>query len=160
MKILLCLLAVGVTALGSSRIHRQDQDKTKKTKTTAETRTVDRIRTKHFELVDDKGRVRIEMKMADGNPVFAIKDENGKDRVIVFHEPKATGVYLKDAEQHTRVGLAQFPHGGGVAMHGEKGKHSAVYVLLNNKPRLAVYDDKGNLTNHWPVKKASTGKKD
>ena len=152
MKILFCLLAVVATALGSSMFHFQDREKKRSAaKQTAVTTTVEKVRTKHFELVDDKGRVRIEMKMDEGNPVLSIKDENGKDRVIVFHKPKATGVYIKDEAQHTRVGLAQFPHGGGVAMHGENGKHSAVYVLLNNKARLDVYDEKGKLTDRWPV---------
>lgn len=59
-------------------------------------------------------------------------------------------MYLKDATEETRVGLAQFAHGGGLAMHGEEAKGAAVYVLMNKQARLDVYDDDGKLTNRWP----------
>ncbi len=115
-----------------------------------ETKSVGVIRASRFELVDDQGRVRIEMRMDEGSPVVALKDEDGKDRVLVFHQPDVTGVYLKDATEETRVGLAQFPHGGGLAMHGEAAKGAAVYVLMNKQARLDIYDEDGTLTNRWP----------
>ncbi len=113
----------------------------------------DVVRAKRFELIDKKGRVRIEMRMDNDDPVLSFKDVNGRDRVIVFQRADATGMYIKDISGDNRVGLAQFPHGGGLAMHGENGKGSAVYVLMNDKARLDIYNQKGKLSDRWPSDK-------
>ncbi len=149
MKTVVSLIAVLLVAVLHPIFFNQEAGNSK----SGENLSVEIVRAKRFELVDDKDRVRIEMLLDDGNPVFRLKDENGKNRVVVFHQADATGVYVNDADEDTRVGIAQFPHGGGVAMHGAKGKGSAVYVLMNDTARLDVYDKEGKLAHRWPESK-------
>ena len=110
----------------------------------------DVLRAQKFELVDDTGKVRMELRMDDNEPVAALKDEKGRDRVLIVHNPEATGLFIRDADETTRIGVAQFPHGGGIALHGPDSKGAAVFVLMNDRPRLTTYDSDGMVTNQWP----------
>lgn len=140
MKSMICfaavLLATLAVPLASRNHHRPDDDP---------------LKAKRIELVDDQGRTRIELAMDKDSPTLRFLDADGNEKISIFDQADATAVYLKDDQGHTRVGLAQFGHGGGVAMHGQDGKGSAVYVLMNDRARLDVYDRDGKLRHRWPA---------
>lgn len=100
-----------------------------------------------FQLIAEDGIVRAELILEDGQPVLNLKDENGVDRVALFHRAEASGLYVSDAEGVTRIGVAQFAHGGGgVALHGPDSKGAAV-LYLKNTGSLRFFDGEGKVTN-------------
>ena len=85
------------------------------------------LRAEAFELVDDDGRVVAVLESDNGYPRLVFKDSNGLERVQLFHDEEASGLYVADAGGTTRVGIAQFAHGGGgVALHGEQSRGALV----------------------------------
>ena len=85
------------------------------------------LRAGAFELVDDQGRVVAVLESDDGYPRLALRDGDGIERVQLFHDKEATGLYVADAAGTTRAGIAQFAHGGGgVALHGEDSRGALV----------------------------------
>jgi hypothetical protein len=63
----------------------------------------------------------------DGRTGLFLLDENATPRVSVFHADDADGLYIDDAGGVTRIGVAQFEHGGGgVALHGPDSRGAAV----------------------------------
>ena len=84
---------------------------------------VDLVRAKRIQLVDDDGLVRIDLR----------------------HDSTETGMFILDAAGDTRVGAAQFAHGGGgFALHGPEMRGAAVLYLLGDG-RLSFYDATGEL---------------
>lgn len=105
------------------------------------------LRARAFQLVSDDGDVKAELITRNGHPGLYLKDLNGTDRVSVFYEADASGLYVMDSEGVTRVGLAQFAHGGGgLALHGPKSKGAAV-LYLKGTGRLRFFDADGIVTN-------------
>ena len=83
------------------------------------------VRGNRFELIDSSGRVRAELSADDG----------------------AVGLYIFDENGITRIGIAQFAHGGGgVALHGPDSKGAAV-LYLEGEGSLRFFDTQGNVTN-------------
>lgn len=108
------------------------------------------LRARSFELVSEDGSIRAAIRFDAGNPVFMINDENGVERIKLFYEPDATGIYVLDAESTPRIGIAQFSHGGGgVALHGPKSKGAAV-LYLRDKGSLRFFDADGEVTTEVP----------
>jgi len=88
----------------------------------------DSLQARRIEVVDDEGRVRIELR----------------------HDDEETGLFVLDSEGVTRLGAAQFAHGGGgYALHGPGMKGAAV-LYLKGEGTLTMYDGEGNVTSRFP----------
>lgn len=108
------------------------------------------LRARSFELVSEDGSLRASLRLHEGHPAFMLNDENGVQRLKLFYEPDATGIYVLDAESTPRIGIAQFSHGGGgVALHGPKSKGAAV-LYLRDKGSLRFFDADGEVTTQVP----------
>jgi hypothetical protein len=69
------------------------------------------------------------------------------DRVALLHEADTDGLFVMDAEGTTRIGVAQFSHGGGgFALHGPESKGAAV-LYLKGDGSLRFFDQEGAVTN-------------
>lgn len=103
------------------------------------------VRAESFHLVDATGAVHGEFTLQPAGPVFVLKDRESGDRVKLFHEADTTGLYVMDATGATRIGIAQFSHGGGgVALHGPETK-GAVVLYLKERGSLRIYDPDGKV---------------
>jgi hypothetical protein len=72
------------------------------------TRVAELVQARRFQVVDDTGLVRIELR----------------------HDSTETDLFIQDAAGHTRLGAAQFAQGGGgSALHGPEAKGAAVLYL-------------------------------
>ncbi|MEJ2205163.1 MAG: hypothetical protein P8170_13765 [Gemmatimonadota bacterium] len=90
--------------------------------------TTELLRVKRVQLVDDEGRVRIDLR----------------------HSEDETGLFIMDEAGDTRVGAAQFAHGGGgFALHGPALKGAAV-LYLAGEGSLSMYDTAGARTARFP----------
>lgn len=103
------------------------------------------VRGSAFELVDGKGVVRADLAMRDGAPGLHIRDTQGNDRLVASHGDAGTTLYLYDDTGTTRIGIAQFAHGGGgVALHGPHSKGAAV-LYFKDSGSLRFYDEDGKV---------------
>ena len=85
---------------------------------------IDQIQARRIQLVDAEGRVRIDLR----------------------HDNEETGLFIMDDAGDTRLGAAQFAHGGGgYALHGPGGRGAAV-LYLRGDGSLTMYDADGNVT--------------
>ncbi len=110
----------------------------------------DTLRAASFQLLGSDGMVRAELASRDGNPGLYLKDESGADRLAIFHEPDTSGLYVMDPEGVTRIGVAQFGHGGGgVALHGPNSKGAAV-LYLKDRGSLRFFDAEGKVSYEVP----------
>ena len=73
----------------------------------------EQIETQALTLVDGEGNVLAELKAAEGGPALLLYDAAGIVRASLAHNDEATALYLRDAAGDTRVGTAQYAHGGG-----------------------------------------------
>jgi hypothetical protein len=71
------------------------------------------VRARAFVVVDEAGRPRAELAVRDGHPALLLRDASGVERLLATDDADGTRVYLNDGDGTTRVGLAQFAHGGG-----------------------------------------------
>lgn len=91
--------------------------------------TVEVVQARKIQLVDDQGRVRIELR----------------------HNEEETGLFIMDEAGDTRLGAAQFAHGGGgYALHGPNMKGAAV-LYLAGEGSLSIYDSLGSRTARFPA---------
>jgi len=59
-------------------------------------------------------------------------------------------LYVRDASDQVRIGVAQFAHGGGgVALHGAAAKGAAV-LYFKEQGSLTFYDSEGNVIARSP----------
>ena len=108
------------------------------------------VRATRFELVDAAGRIRGELSMREGAPVFSLLDEAGQDRLSLNHDAGGTALFIRDNEDVIRVGVALFAHGGGgFALHGPDSKGAAV-LYYEEAGSLSFYDRDGNTTLRLP----------
>lgn len=108
------------------------------------------LRATRFELVDETGRVRAELSLREGAPVFSLLDESGRDRLSLNHDSGGTALFIRDQQDVIRVGVAQFSHGGGgFALHGPDSKGAAV-LYYDESGSLSFYDPDGNTTLRLP----------
>jgi hypothetical protein len=108
------------------------------------------VRATRFELVDAAGRVRGELSMREGAPVFSLLDESGQDRLSLNHDAGGTALFIRDTDDVIRVGVAHFAHGGGgFALHGPDSRGAAV-LYYDEAGSLSFYDREGNTTLRLP----------
>ena len=108
------------------------------------------VRASRFELVDAQGRVRGELSLRQGAPVFSLLDESGHDRLSLNHDSGGTALFIRDQDDVVRVGVAQFAHGGGgFALHGP-GSKGAVVLYYDESGSLSFYDPDGSRTLRLP----------
>jgi hypothetical protein len=85
------------------------------------------LQAQSIELVDESGNTVALLGVRDQRTGIFIMDEKSTVRVSLFHSAEADGLYVSDAEGVTRIGAAQFAHGGGgFALHGPDSKGAAV----------------------------------
>lgn len=113
------------------------------------------LRAKSIQLVGDSGGILAELTVREGNPGLYLNDYEGRTRAALFHAPDGTGLYVMDADGVTRIGVAQFAHGGGgVALHGKESRGAAV-LYLKDEGSLRFYDAEGSITNEVPAQRPS-----
>lgn len=79
-----------------------------------------------------------------------IVDSAGRVRMDLRHDSTETGLFIADDAGDTRIGVAQFAHGGGgVALHGPGGRGAAV-LYLKQSGSLTVYDTAGTVVVRVP----------
>lgn len=79
-----------------------------------------------------------------------IVDDQGRVRMDLRHDDEETGLFIMDAEGDTRLGAAQFAHGGGgYALHGPGGRGAAV-LYLRGEGSLTMYDADGGVSARFP----------
>lgn len=128
-RLLLCVLFLSVVVIGCAGIAGSGV-----------------VRAQAFELLTADGRVAGDWRVDESGPRWRLLDEAGVERVAVFLTPDATGVYVRDADSVTRIGIAQFAHGGGgVALHGPESKGAAV-LYYKREGSLRFFDDEGQVT--------------
>jgi hypothetical protein len=89
---------------------------------------LEEIRAQRIQIVDGQGRVRIDLR----------------------HDETETGMFILDENGDTRLGAAQFAHGGGgYALHGPGGRGAAV-LYLKGGGSLTLYDEDGGVVSRFP----------
>jgi hypothetical protein len=90
---------------------------------------VDEVRARRIRIVDADDRVRIDLR----------------------HDDEETGLFILDANGDTRLGAAQFAHGGGgYALHGPGGRGAAV-LYLRGEGSLTMYETDGTVAARFPA---------
>jgi len=108
------------------------------------------IRAGGFQMIDDTGAVRAEIRLDEQGPGIYLYDETGANRISLSHDDDQTALFLRDAVGDIRVGAAQFAHGGGgFALHGAEAKGGAV-LYLAQRGSLSFYDAEGTVTHRVP----------
>jgi hypothetical protein len=98
---------------------------------------VDEIRVRSLLLVDDGGAVRASLRIFPDGPRLELLNEDGVARVQLGHGTEETALYLADGTGTTRVGIAQFRHGGGgLAVHGEASAGATALCMADGRARL------------------------
>lgn len=88
----------------------------------------DEVTAKRIRLVDDEGRVRMDLR----------------------HDSEETGLFIMDEAGDVRLGAAQFAHGGGgYALHGPGGSGAAV-LYLKGEGSLTMYEPDGEVAARFP----------
>lgn len=108
------------------------------------------LRAASLEVVDAGGNTIALLGEREGRTGLFLVDENSMPRVAVFHAEDADGVYINDDQGVTRIGVAQFAHGGGgLALHGPASKGAAV-LYYKNEGSLKFYEADGAIRQAYP----------
>jgi hypothetical protein len=79
-------------------------------------------------------------------------DSSGRVRIDLRHDSTETGLFVMDEAGNTRLGIAQFAHGGGgIALHGPDMKGAAV-LYLKDRGSLTFYDESGVVVSQFPTR--------
>jgi hypothetical protein len=109
------------------------------------------LRVGALEILDKRGNVVATLGQKDGRTGLFLLDENATPRVSVFHADDADGLYIDDAGGVTRIGVAQFEHGGGgVALHGPDSRGAAV-LYFKDSGSLRLFDAEGHVVREVSV---------
>lgn len=105
------------------------------------------IQANEFKLINKDGQTMAGLELQDNFPHFYLLDKDGKQRLLINHNDSGTHLFLKDQMGTTRVGVAQFSHGGGgIALHGENSKGAAV-LYFKEQGSLRFFDKSGEVTH-------------
>jgi len=97
------------------------------------------------ELLDANGHAVAVLGEMDGRTGLFLLDEKSVPRVSLFHAEDADALYIDDGEGATRIGVAQFSHGGGgLALHGP-GSLGAAVLYYKEKGSLRFFDRDGRV---------------
>ena len=112
---------------------------------------VESLEVRQLDLVGPDGAVRASLRIDEvGDPVFELLDSDGNPRLQMAQAADSDRIYILDAEGTTRIGIAQFAHGGGgFALHGPESKGAAV-LYLKDKGSLRIFDKSGDVTSEFP----------
>jgi hypothetical protein len=79
-----------------------------------------------------------------------VVDVDGRVRIDLRHDDAETGLFLLDEVGDTRLGAAQFSHGGGgFALHGP-GDNGAAVLYLSGAGSLTFYGEGGEILARYP----------
>lgn len=113
-------------------------------------RVREEVRARGFTLVDASDRTYAELKLTEEGPGLYLFDGQGTARASLAHNREETALYIRDAADQVRIGVAQFAHGGGgVALHGEAARGAAV-LYFKEQGSLTFYDVEGNVVTRIP----------
>ena len=113
-------------------------------------RTSNTLRTSSLEVVDTQGNIVALLDQRDGRTGLFLMDEKSTPRVSVFHADDTDGIYVDDDQGVTRIGVAQFAHGGGgFALHGPESRGAAV-LYYKNAGSLRFFDTDGKVIQEVP----------
>jgi hypothetical protein len=105
------------------------------------------IQARGFQLVSAGGQTMGGLEFQGDFPSLYLTDNEGNQRLVATHDETGTQLFLNDEFGTTRVGVAQFSHGGGgIALHGENSKGAAV-LYFKEEGSLRFFDADGNVTN-------------
>ena len=104
------------------------------------------IRARAVEVVDGNGTVRVRLStQGDGGAALYLFDTAARRRVALLHDDDQTALLLYDQSGDTRVGAAQFAHGGGgFALHGADARGAAV-LYYKGEGSLTFFDADGKV---------------
>ena len=89
---------------------------------------------------------------ADGSRGLFIYDDEGRLRLTTIHDAEQSAIYILDSVGTTRIGIAQFAHGGGgVALHGADSKGATV-LYHKGEGSLRLFDEEGTVVHQFPEK--------
>lgn len=109
------------------------------------------LRATSLEMVDSKGNTVALLGSMGGRTGLFLVDKKSVPRVSLFHADDADGMYIDDGEGVTRIGVAQFTHGGGgVALHGP-GSQGAAVLYYKTAGSLRFFDAEGNVVREVSV---------
>ena len=108
------------------------------------------LRVTSLELLDSGGGTVAVLGSREGRTGLFLLDEQAMPRVSVFHAADADGLYIDDGQGVTRIGVAQFDHGGGgLALHGP-GSRGAAVLYYKNAGSLRFFDADGAVIQELP----------
>jgi hypothetical protein len=103
------------------------------------------VKTTALQLLNTDGEVSAELAVRAGYPGLYLMDNQHKTRLALFHAEDGTGLSINDASETTRIGIAQFAHGGGgVALHGADSK-GALVLYYKKDGSLRFFDPQGKV---------------
>jgi hypothetical protein len=115
------------------------------------TETARILRAQSLEIVNEQGAVRARLSATEAGGEFVLLDAAAIQRASLQHDGADTALYLRDQDGTTRIGVAQFAHGGGgFALHGAESKGAAVLYRKGDKGSLSFYDADGTLLHRFP----------
>ena len=105
----------------------------------------ERIRSKSFELVDDKGKLRALLGVSTINNtcVFGLCDKNGKVRIRLTVDESGPELVLYDELDNVRAGLGVDKSKTSLAFGDEQGKLRVTLGIVEKRPALMLMDENG-----------------
>ena len=109
------------------------------------------VRAGAFEVIDSGGRVVAALRAGTAGPELVLRDAAEVTRLRLSHDAEQTALMIQDASGTTRVGVAQFAHGGGgFALHGEEARGAAVLYLAKGEGSLRFFGTEGQVLAKLP----------
>jgi len=106
-----------------------------------------------FHLVDDERNVLAALAPSRDGAELVIRNQRGGARLKLSVDPDKAGLFVMDESGDTRIGVAQFAHGGGgVALHSPETKGTAV-LYYEERGSLAFYAEDGALLARVPKRR-------
>jgi len=103
------------------------------------------VKAKSFQVVDEQGNVRAEMKVGldNGSPMITLWDKDGKTRMAMGLTGDDPAIQLCDKTGTTRAGMRVAGNDPAVQLCGKDGTTRAGMRLLGDDPAIALTDSDG-----------------